>query len=639
MVELAWSLRQRSETFDEPCHIYAGYRYVTASDFGVNPEHPPLAKMVAALALLPLGLRQQDAKTEYYKACHAEGKEFLALNDTRTVLFRARSSIAIFTVVLAVLLFLAVRRMFGPWPALATLTLAVFEPNLLANGALVTTDMAAACLMLASVYAFWCYTERPAWWRLALCGVTVGLAFGGKHSGLVMAPILVVLAVVDCGLPSRAGTRWWRRASRLALALGAVGAIAILTLWAQYGFHRAARPKPLQLEPSVQEHSADLPRMEARAIQAANRFGLLPEAYLFGLADVLEDTENGRPTYLAGVWHANGVWYYFPATFLIKSTVGFLVLVVCAVPWLLWRGTARRAALFLLTPAVVYGLFAVTSKLNIGHRHLLPVYPFLLALAGVAAWEVGRRSRGWAVAMGVLIALHAASSARAFPDYLPYANELAGGPECSYRLVTDSSVDWGSGLLQTARYIRERHIGDCWIAYSGTGSLGYWGIPCRQLPGAYTSIPMVATECDTRDPRVRGPIFVSPTSTNGPFFPPGEMNPYAEFLRRRPSANLGGAMLVFEGEYRLDKMAAVCRERKTEEAAQAGDWRATEEGARSALALDPDNGPARVLLLIGLYSTGRRAEALAGVESARQSVAKLPPRFGQTWSDVLDQLK
>ena len=55
--ELALSARQQSQTFDEAAHIFAGYRYWKTFDFGANPEHPPLVKLVAAIPLLRLPLR------------------------------------------------------------------------------------------------------------------------------------------------------------------------------------------------------------------------------------------------------------------------------------------------------------------------------------------------------------------------------------------------------------------------------------------------------------------------------------------------------------------------------------------------------------------------------------------------------
>lgn len=51
-LEIFLSARLESQTFDEPAHLYAGCSYWLRSDFGINPEHPPLVKLVASLPLL-----------------------------------------------------------------------------------------------------------------------------------------------------------------------------------------------------------------------------------------------------------------------------------------------------------------------------------------------------------------------------------------------------------------------------------------------------------------------------------------------------------------------------------------------------------------------------------------------------------
>src|SRR5262249_17099519 len=138
---------------------------------------------------------------------------------------------------------------------------------------------------------------------------------------------------------------------------------------------------------------------------------------------------------------------------------------------------------FLAIPAVIYFLVSLTSKLNIGHRHLLPVYPFLIAIAAAAACELAQRRRVWIVVAGALLAFHVGSSLRSFPNYLPYSNELWGGTNQTYKLLSNSSVDWGQGLAQTASYLRVHDIHDCYLAYFGLGNPSYYGVPCKTLPG------------------------------------------------------------------------------------------------------------------------------------------------------------
>ena len=117
------------------------------------------------------------------------------------------------------------------------------------------------------------------------------------------------------------------------------------------------------------------------------RLHLLPESYLYGLADV-RAMANGMPSYIFGQVYEHGVWFYFPAVLVIKSTLGFLALVVIAFAAIAAGRFRRwREILFLLLPAVMYFWVAMGSSLNIGARHILPVYVFLCGVCG--GWKLG----------------------------------------------------------------------------------------------------------------------------------------------------------------------------------------------------------------------------------------------------------
>jgi predicted membrane-bound dolichyl-phosphate-mannose-protein mannosyltransferase len=281
--ELALSTRQLSETFDEPCHVYAGYRYLTAGDFGVNPEHPPLLKLIAALPVLSLHPKMpQEDQVRFRGACGGVGVLLFRLNDVRPILLRARYAAGLFSMLLVVLLFLAVREMFGAGAALFALGLAIFEPNLLANGALVTTDMAATSMLFGTVYAFWRYTERPTVARMLVCGAAAGLTLASKHSGVLVLPILFALGAVDWLKPKPAGSLaehgLRRRAGVLLAALFVITVVALVVLWAFYEFRYQARPAPLAISPPLPVYLNQLsPRFVTKMLLGVTNVHLLPE--------------------------------------------------------------------------------------------------------------------------------------------------------------------------------------------------------------------------------------------------------------------------------------------------------------------------------------------------------------------------
>src|SRR3954462_5673452 len=171
-LQLAFSVRRNSITWDEDDHIYAGYMSWKHADYGLNPEHPPLVKLIAAVPLLNMhltmpALQDRNVKHEAFLG----GKDFLFKNDANTMLFRARMSAATFTLLLALLVFLAATEMFGTIAGFVALALLAFDPNLLAHGAVVGTDAGLSCFMFASIYAFYRYVKAPPKRRLVVVGI------------------------------------------------------------------------------------------------------------------------------------------------------------------------------------------------------------------------------------------------------------------------------------------------------------------------------------------------------------------------------------------------------------------------------------------------------------------------------------
>src|SRR6266478_3158615 len=284
VLQLTLSVSRDSPTWDEGDHIFAGYRSLTHKDFGLNPEHPPLVKMLAAAPLLPMPLKIPEVKNRFFmQEAFLDGKEFLFGNDADAMMFRARMTASTLTVLLALLVFLAARDFFGTGSAFIALTLIVFEPNLLAHGARVTTDTGLSCFMFATIYAFYRYVKAPSAWRLAVVGLALGLTLAAKHTGILVIPMLALLAFCevlrfrfakrrDSDTPISTG----RHAGLLAVSVIASVLIAFGVLWASYGFRFAARPDGLQLNPGFAEWVGQLKPFEAHVVSFAERRHLLP---------------------------------------------------------------------------------------------------------------------------------------------------------------------------------------------------------------------------------------------------------------------------------------------------------------------------------------------------------------------------
>jgi len=374
------SYTKTSATWDEPIHIAAGYAALTQHDYRVDPEHPPFLRMWAALPLLAMDGIKLDtgaidraepnvwALTTLLNFCH----RFLYVdNDGDRLLYSARFMIVLLGWTLGVLIFYWVDEWLGFWPAVVALALYTFEPNIEAHSSLVTTDFGAACFMFGAVYFLWRTCQR---WSIAnLVGLVVFfvLAIASKFSAMILGPIVALLLAISA-------LRF-----RLLNVRTAVGILVLLAcsawigIWAIYGFRHAPSSSSswlfhLQDSRLVQQRVPDL----AQLIAWVDDHHLLPnvfsQGFLIGQAKAQE-----RSAFLAGSYSNTGWWYYFPVAFLIKTPLSAIILalggaVLCVARW---RSASQRTA-FLLVPIAVYLAAAMGSHINIGLRHILPIYPF-----------------------------------------------------------------------------------------------------------------------------------------------------------------------------------------------------------------------------------------------------------------------
>ena len=275
VLQLAFSTRRNSITWDEDDHIYAGYMSWRHGDFGLNPEHPPLVKLLGALPLLNMPLVIPRPQNRFFKLeAFLNGKDFLFKNDADTMLFRVRMAVATLTVLLALLVFLAAREMFGNGAGFIALGLLVFDPNLLAHGAVLGTDVGLSCFLLASIYAFYRYVKAPSPRKLILVGLAAGLALAAKHTAILICPMLVMLAIVEVvRSTSPKGESRKKQALRFTAALIVISVIAVAVLWGFYGFRYQARPSGMQLNPPLADFMQGLSRAHEVKIFRFSRIG------------------------------------------------------------------------------------------------------------------------------------------------------------------------------------------------------------------------------------------------------------------------------------------------------------------------------------------------------------------------------
>jgi hypothetical protein len=299
---------------------------------------------------------------------------------------------------------------------------------MLAHGMLVTSDVPVATFTILTLYLFWKSGDNAVWWKDLATGLALGAAMTTKFSAGLLPIILAVLSIAK--FRSRAPKR---------LSLMAVGALVI--------------------------------------IEASYLFATSPLLYFRNLAVVNAYVIKDYPIYLFGQLKPGGWWYYFLAAFALKATVPSLILIVLACIRAL-RGMVNRWGETILLVSIAFFLIATSVVAGqIGIRYLLPVFPLVFIWLSRIVPEF-LDTRAGRVALVVLLAWGTVSCLRAFPNYIPYFNELAGGAPRGPEFLDDSNVDWGQGIKQAAEYVHNRNLGRVTLySFSPLDNPQYYGLP------------------------------------------------------------------------------------------------------------------------------------------------------------------
>ena len=359
-----------SATSDEFVQIESGYRQLQCGDYAVTPENPPLAKLVAAFPIrrwqlsgfmFPCGSQVTPSR----------GPDFFIATNILMVFFAARS-------------------FFGYTAAAFAAVLLAFEPSLIAHGSLATLDMAFATCMFAVSWAAYEYASKPSPVRLVILGLAMGLALASKFLALTLPfTVLVLILLPDVRRPVP-----WNNVLKKAGAWIGASVIAWIVVWGVYGFRYSALPHSTKANYDLTALFGSVGMSQGLWLAVTSflaRFHLLPEAYIAGAATM--KTFDASPAYLFGNAYPEGLWYYYPIALLIKLTIPVMALALIAVASRrLWRANRRAVLTVLFSILPVLGL-AMIGKVNMGIRHVLPVYPLLIVLAAAKVrrfWFSGR---------------------------------------------------------------------------------------------------------------------------------------------------------------------------------------------------------------------------------------------------------
>jgi 4-amino-4-deoxy-L-arabinose transferase-like glycosyltransferase len=609
--QLWYHATRTSVTIDEPVHILAGHRYWQCGDFGINPEHPPLLKLLAAAPLISRTFVEPNWVCGSKITTQFEGEQagifFLTRNSVDGIVIPARLAAASLSLLLAMLVYLATWEMFGRAEALTALALLAFEPNLIAHGSLVTTDMALSATAFGAVYALFRYRKNSNVFRFVTLGLAIGFMLAAKHSAVIFVPILFALFLADVLVFRTKENFSPERIFRLIATFAGCILVGFVLLWAFYGFRYYALPNAAENMVSVGGYIRGTGRPEtvnslsAKIVMVISYIRIFPESYIFGLADIV--ATGSRNAFIFNRNYATGQWFYFPVAFAVKSSAALLLLLPLGLLLPFFKREKRREMMFLLVVPLLFFAVALTSGMNIGVRHILPVYPFFIVAAAVGAIAACRRFYFFRYVLIALLVFHTATAVRIAPNYLAFANDFWGGTNNAYNLLGDSNVEWGQNLKLVNEYLARENINDCWFAGFANGELNLVQQPCRLLPGY---LNWIGTE-EIPEPTptiIEGTILLSVS-----VLPSHGADEYLPIVQTKPIAQIGGSILVYQGRFEVPLAAALSHVGRAFWLIQRNRFEESVVESKKAVELAPDDARTHFPLALALARTGQEYEA------------------------------
>ena len=564
------SFLQKSPTLDEPVHLFAGYSYLKWGDFRANPEHPPFVKLFAALPLLAFDIKDPRSVSRDWDLIPTENPhEPFTLNVAARMLFSQGGAETLFFYAKLPMIFVGLilggfvyywsKQIFGFYAGLISLFTFCLDPNMLAHSQLVHTDIAFTAVFFVGTYFFWRLLNDLTWFNLFFTALCFAVATITKYSYPILLIVWLVMGLTKVLSPQAQRCQLGRlteltsprqKSGALLGTLVCTVLVAYVLVWAAYGFRFHAIPGGYAALPLAQE----LPKtgLLRSLISFVVEYQLFPEAWIYGQRFVHAHLE--RSAYLLGSFSKDGFWYYFPLAFAVKTPLATLILVIVGVGLAVLRRAKYSSGRFLLIPAGIYFLFAVLSRMNIGLRHILPIYPFLFVFVGGVVkqlWLDGTWIKRTLLTLAGLWYVCAAASI--YPHHLAYFNELVGGPPNGHRVLIDSNLDWGQDIKGLKRWMDTHRVKNIQFLYFGPYHFAvpqYYGIEATYVRGSSLNNYPVETQI-TKLPR-----YMAISASKLYDAPPGSGQ--EEFIRPfravKPDVMIGYSIFIYDTERAIAEM-------------------------------------------------------------------------------------
>ncbi|MEW5907698.1 MAG: glycosyltransferase family 39 protein [Patescibacteria group bacterium] len=508
-----------SATMDELAHIPSGYSYMALQDYRLNPEHPPLIKDLSAVPLLFLNLNFPTNVPTWTKDVNGQwdmGRIFIyeSGNDADKIIHFSRFTIMLLAIIFGWLLFNWTRKLYGNKVGLMTIFLFATSPTFIAHSRYVTTDLGASFGFFIGLATFINFLRSQTKKNLIIAGIAFGVAQLLKFSLVVLIPIYFILAILWVLVENRLDAKKIMGGSLKILAkvilIGIIGAIVI---WPIYQFHILNYPLERQIrDTQFILSSFGVRQLAEMTVWMADKPILRPfSQYLLGLLMVIQRAAGGNDSYFLGTISAAGSHIYFPLLYIVKETLPFLILAFIALIFAIKNIIKAKEKTLKIIAEWIHDNFAITaamififiymgqsisSSLNIGIRHIMPIFPFMYLLVSrqIVRWaqcysldtpgnffewlkylyhSYIKKLEKYSLVFALLLWIFL-ENIMTFPFYLSYYNELGGGTRNGYKIAVDSNYDWGQDLKRLKDFIEKNNIQKIAIDYFGGGNPSYY---------------------------------------------------------------------------------------------------------------------------------------------------------------------
>ncbi len=486
------SYREDALTMDELAHIPAGYSYLSQQDFRINPEHPPLIKDLSAVPLLFLDLNFPSESAAWQEGINEQwifGNDFIfnSGNNADQLIFWARLPMLLTLITLGWFIFWWTKKEFGQKTALITLFLFSFSPTFIAHGRLVTTDVGAVLGLVVATYFWLKFLRKPSTKNTIIAGLAFGFAMLLKFSLALLIPFFGIITLFYIFIENKRLFEYLGKA----ILIGLIGVVFVI--WPVYQLHiinyppeRQARDTAEMIEPTLFNPLREF------LIFIADKPIIRSLGYYFtGLVMATQRTLFGNTTYFLGKLNNASFTSYFPTVYLLKAPFALHLLTLTSLFLVFFKKTkknnrkikekisSRFPEFSMLVFLLIYWTTSISGNLNLGIRHLLPVFPFTYILISVCLVSFIEETKKPIIKKSLsfltifCLTWYAAASLFTYPHYIAYFNEIVG-TDNGFRYVVDSNYDWGQDFKRLIKWIEKNDVERIKIDYFGGADVNYY---------------------------------------------------------------------------------------------------------------------------------------------------------------------